>query len=400
MRLRNFITSTPGKTLLVLLTVLLLFFSMGCQKNEQPVYPKIPLVFSAAADELPSKASLHTPMMGIYDTDESFSVFAAFSKTSFDKDDPSTYENFWYSNTNPIKCDYYSKYNAWAPSDALGQELLYYWPLIGTLTFQAYSPADLGTNATTVSHTWDEGFKFTNFVVPGVGAQYDLMYSTRTENCRRSDYYIKDGEKYDDDNDRTGYPYKGINIDFKHALSAVEIQAISSLGSNSSIKFRVKNVSLVNAYDTGNFSQIGESWTIDTGHTANPYNLLEPDVWKDPLPGTNDYETEYPVAPALILLPQNLDHDGVDGFNASHDVYISLTYEKYEGTTVLGGETITWPLPLSYTEEVSGGTPVVTTGWQRSRKYTYRFVFSDHIEFEARISPWEEATRGHYVIVQ
>lgn len=363
-----------------------LLFSCGKlpEVKEETMDAQIPLVFSAAADELLSKASVHTPMMGVYDTLESFAAYAAFSENSFIYNDSNSYKDFWHANDPaPIKCIYYRKYNAWAP------ESLYYWPLIGTLTFQAYSPADLGANATTVSHKWDEGFKFTNFVVPGVGDQYDLMYSTRTENCRRSDYDIKVGEAYDDDNDRTGYPYKGINIDFKHALSAVEIQAISSLGSNSSIKFRVKNVSLVNAYDTGTFSQIGESWTIDLGHTAT-YKLLADDVWKDPLPGANDYETEYPVAPALILLPQDLDHT----------VYISLTYEKYEGTTVLGGETITWPLPLSYTEEVSGGTPVVTTGWQRSRKYTYRFVFSDHIEFEARITPWKEATRGHYVIVQ
>lgn len=348
-----------------------------------------PLVFNVAADKLETK-TVHTAMTGRYDENEKFVAYAAFAENSFNVSDHNSYTYFWNNNSPTEICSHNSNYYAWAPAAP------YYWPLIGTLTFQAYSPADLGANSAPSFNwaDWSEGFTFTNFQIPGVGDQYDLMYSERVENCRRSDY-TRNAQAYDDDSDQTGgFAYNGINIAFKHALCLAEIQAVSSLGSNSSVKFRVKNVCLVNAYDTGTFTQTGESWTIDTGHTAN-YNLLGTDVWKDPLPGANDYETEFPVAPALILLPQEL------GRPVGQEVSISLTYEKYEGTTLLEGPTtVTWQLPLIYTEKDSGGTPVVTTGWQRERKYTYRFIFSDYIEFEARISPWQEATRGHYVIVQ
>jgi hypothetical protein len=353
---------------------------------------QVPLTFNPVAGDVESKAAVHTAMTGRYDERESFAVYAAYAVNSFDVSDNTSYTNFW--NNTSETCGYQSAYHAWAPSGNT-----YYWPMVGTLTFQAYSPADLGGNAATPSFTWAGGFTFTGFQIPAVGAQYDLMYSDRVENCRRSDY-TTNAQGYDDDNDQTGgHVYNGIDLAFKHALSLVEVQAVSSLGTNSAVKFRVKNVCVINAYDTGTYTQAGESWTLNTGHTAT-YNILGQDIWKEPLPGANDYETEFPIAPALILMPQPLDHDGVNGFSQSSDVYISLTYEKYEGSTVLKTETITWPLPTSYTEEGPGGTTIVTTGWLPSRKYTYRFVFSDHIEFEASISPWKETPRGHYLIVQ
>ena len=370
------------RTLAILLLLAALPLAPGCRKDAAPA--KMPLLFDAQADNLATKANINLAMTGAYETGENFAVYAAFAETSFDRANASTYESFW---PGAIECAYDSVDDGWAPTTP------YYWPLVGTLTFQAYSPYDLGSTGGTVTHTWAGGCTFTGFQVPAAGSQYDLMYSNRVENCRRSDY-TRDGDAYDDDNDRTGHPYNGIDIDFKHALSLIDVHAVSSLGSRSTIEYYIKNVRITGAHDTGTFSQAGESWSSVSGTSS--YTILG-DTWKK-LPSANESETEHPVNSSInmILMPQDLDHNGN---TEADDVYIQFDYKKVdtrtEPATVLSSESVSWPIPLTYT--LSGES---VTGWQKSIKYTYRFVFSDYIEFTASISRWGSTIHGTYLIVQ
>lgn len=361
----------PGRhsrlTFAAILTALLLAAGCGKVVPNEPKQKEVPLFFCSSE----TKAPLTNIAIGpTYDTREAFCAYAAFSEGEFD---PSgSYEPYW---SGGARCSYNDIYLGWAPAGN------YYWPATGYLSFRAYSPADAPVPD---SFSWTGGFTWNGFVVPAAGSQYDLMYSNLVPNCRRSDY-VPEGGSYDDDPDYE-FIYKGVNITFKHALSLIEVQASSALGSYSSIKYYIQKVVLHNAYNTGNFAS--ESWTVDTG-TKTTYTLLDlsgeanpEDRWKV-LPGSDQYPVSVHPDVTLILLPQELNRASDPEFSNSVDAYLSIVY-KCTTDNVL--QTTTLPL---------------TDVWEKGKKYTYKLVFSSDIDFSASISPWDtEPTYGYHLIVQ
>jgi hypothetical protein len=353
---------------IAIFTVLLL--AAGCGKivpnGTDP--SQAPLFFSAPE----TKALTNTSIGPTYDTRESFKAYAAYSEGAFD---PSgSFTSFW---DGGVSCSYNDIYRGWAPAET------YYWPATGYLSFRAYSPADAPAPS---SFSWATGFVWNNFSIPAAGQQYDLMYSNLVTNCRRSDY-ARDGDSYDDDPDFE-FIYKGVNLSFRHALSLVEVQASSALGSYSSIKYCIQKVVLHNAYNTGNFSTNSESWAVNIG-TNTSYTLLDlsgevdpADRWKV-LPGSDEYPVSVHPNVTMILLPQELNRESVPDFSESVDAYLTIVYKCTADNTE---QTTTLPL---------------TGAWERGKKYTYKLVFSSDIEFTASISAWDtDVTHGSYLIVQ
>ena len=352
---------------------------LSCGKlPEEGDLRQIPLTFKAMAGEMESKAIQTNKAMGTgYDTNESFVVYAAFSENTFNASVPSSYTDFWTS--AGLACTYDSHYSAWVPST------VYYWPAAGTLTFQAYSPAGAASDMT-LSHSWANGFTFNNFTVPGAGSQYDLLYSARVENRTRSQYTITDGNGYDDEQDYPTHIYNGINLAFNHALSLIEVQTASSLGSNASTKFYVQKIELKNAYDNGSFTQSTAdpdtgTWNVNTTVAMVDYTVLDKGSDWQVVPGSE--ETPVSVNPnlALMLLPQTLDRDAGSAFNAATDAYLEVTYK--EGST---GASETIKIPL-------------TDPWVRGNRYTYKLVFSSYIEFTALITQWNDEIIGRTRII-
>jgi hypothetical protein len=356
----------------LLLSAALLF--PGCRKDPMPSSSSLPIFFAAPEVAGETKA-LHTAMGATYNTGESFVAFAAYSTSSFDPSAPGSYIPYW--DTHGLKCSYNSTFHAWTPTGN------YYWPMVGYLSFQAYSPWD----AAVPSFDWQSGFTFANFTVPDAGNQYDLMYTDLVANCQSSDYTIKDGNAYDDEHDYE-YAYNGVNLRFHHTLSQVEVQASSGLGSSSPIKYYVQKVVLKNAYNTGTFTSNNGAWNVNEG-VKTDYTILDLSGESDPedrwkvLPGADEYPESINTNLTLMLLPQTLNRASDPDFKEDTDAYLEITYKS---STNPSPDPVKLPL---------------TDIWEKGKKYTYQLVFSDNIEFSAQITKWDdEITTGYYVIVQ
>ncbi len=369
----------------ILLLASAALFAPGCRKiepvvpevsesPETPEDPEVPLVFNAVADSTMTKAVTNKAMGSTYDKNESFVAYAGYSENPFTASSCS-----YYWNSNGLKCSYNDEtYKAWTPST------IYYWPKTGYLTFQAYSPA-IAPGLTSVDHDWSNGFTFNDFTVRSAGEQYDLLYTERVENCQRANYTIIRGDGYDDDPNYT-FIYNGINLAFKHALSLIEVQTSSSLGSNASLKYYVQSIKLINAYDNGTFTQstidpATGAWDVNTTVPMVSYDVLNkyPD-WQL-VPGADEVPVSVNPAQTLMLLPQELNRDRSDTLDETTDAYLEVIYK--EGET---GELQTDKLPL-------------TEPWEPGKKYIYQLVFSNYIEFNAYISPWGPETVGSHTII-
>lgn len=388
MRQRNLIPCISGKTFLVLLLAFVL--AGACEKvpgpsageTESPsesLYSTQPLSFDVPQVAEQTKAPQTNTAIGpTYNLAESFKVFAAYSATApFSPSAPSSFMDYW--DAGGLTCSYSAYYRGWVPATT------YYWPKSGYLNFQAYSPAD----GHTPSFSWTNGFTYTDFVNPDAGSQYDILYSGLVTDRQRSDYTITDGNSYDDDPDLV-YIYKGVNLDFYHALSLVEVQAYSSLGSYSSVKYYIQSAKLYNVYKKGTFTSSDGVWNVDYSDTfKTSYTLLDlstkpnpEDQWKV-VPGSD--EAAQSIHPDVILmpLPQELNRTSDPDFSESIDAYLEIVYKNNTDNVPH-----TTKLPL-------------TVNWERGKKYIYELVFSADIEFTASISSWDtDITYGSYLIVQ
>lgn len=356
------------KILHIMLPVLVVaaLLAQGCSKQSVPASPVLPVRFAVPMIEEATKTVTNAAMPSVYNTGESFKVYAAYSSDIFNPSAPESFINFW--DENGLACRYNNSYNAWAPSDE------YYWPLVGYLSFYAFSPAD----GATPTFSWTDGFRWNNFTVPAAGSQYDLLYTDLVSNKQRSDYSVIDGNVHDDDPDYE-YIYNGVNLKFKHALCLIQVQACSALGSYSSIKYYVQSVVLHNAYYKGSFTSNTQTWDVNDGYKTD-YTLLDLSEEADPqdqwqmLPGSDEYPVSVHPNVTLMLLPQNLESSG-----ASLEIVYKCSTDDVTHTT---------SLPL-------------TGSWERGDKHTYKLVFSADIEFQASITAWDDdITYGSYLIVQ
>lgn len=342
--------------------------AQGCSKQPVPESSALPIRFAIPKVDEATKTVTNASMPSIYNIQETFKVFAAYSTSTFNPSDPESFINYWPA--EGLTCSYNDTYNAWVPSAG------YYWPLLGYLSFYAYSPA----GGAAPDFSWTNGFTWNNFTVPDAGYQYDLLYTDLIPNKQSSDYTVIDGNAHDDDPDDE-YIYNGVNLKFKHALSLIQVQACSALGSYSSIKYYVQKVVLHNVYDTGDFTSDTENWT-DISNRAD-YTLLDlGDQWQV-LPGSDQYPVSVHPDVTLMLLPQELDRASDPDFSESVDAYLTVVYKCNTDD-----EEHTTTLPLS-------------GSWERGKKHIYKLIFSADIEFQAHISAWdEEITHGSYLIVQ
>jgi len=330
----------------------------ACGKVPNASMQRVALLFSATVEtEALTKTGAGAPnkaMGATYDTRESFVVFAAYTEDVFDSSSRTDYFT-----ASGQECSYDNVAGYWKPENS------YFWPVAGYLSFQAYSPSVACEDMATFAHHWDTGFTFTDFTVRSVDNQYDLLYTTIVKDIQR--YLYDENNPYDELVGDMG-SYKGIDLPFCHALSLIEVQASSGLGSVSQTKYYVQKIELKEAYNTGDFSSSSGAWSGQENEVN--YDVIDMgDQWKE-LPG-NDLEG-VSVNPdrVLMLLPQALDHG----------VSLRVTFKKG-----------------------SGGSPQyadvsLTGNWEPGKKYTYKLVFSDYIEFDADIQPWGSVITGAVTI--
>lgn len=359
-----------------------LFFSCGKlpEVKEETRDVQIPLTFSALTDESDTKSITNQtiPVFG-KSADYNFRIYALLTSSPFSPGGGDGEDYFYFQNGANVEYDEICAYNetadGWKPGITSGKT--YYWPMAGYLTFQAYWPLDLAG----VSHNWTNGVSFTDYVNPEPGSQIDLLYTGLIKDRQRSQY-TSDVQYEEISGDLA--PYKGVDIIFKHALSLIEVQASSGLGSNSPIKYFIERVELRNIYQKGSFSSGIGSGSSDIGSWSGWDNSGNYTLFSDPL---NPYEVPGDDLPAvsvhpdkiLMLLPQALNRHAT--FDKHQDACLYIAYHKSIGST----EYVTIPL---------------TGSWVPGQKYIYKLNFSDNIEFEAVIQSWGGPTTGSYTITE
>lgn len=262
---------------------------------------------------------------------------------------------------------------AWAPGSP------YYWPKNGTLSFDAYAPAsahattpDLGTGK--VTSTVDKGLKIENYTVAELANQYDLLYSTRTQDKKTSTGGSND-------------TYDGVDIAFHHALSAIEVTAKTDYDYSDAIK--LTKITILNAQNKGEFNQNMTNAVTDgtpawtNNDTEVSYVLFSGD---HALTTTALTSLTTPAISNAILLPQDFIHA-----SSGKHVSIRVDYTIKHGTAELPQYYIA---DLSTTYGHEGSNPsALLSAWEMGKRYTYNFIFSlDEVYFAPKVDDWTEVT--------
>lgn len=255
----------------------------------------------------------------------------------------------------------------------------YYWPKNGSLTFSAYAPCtDKTKDAATLGKT---GVKFTDYVVSQTSSeQEDLLFSERVYNKKAVD-------------DNTTYPYAGVCLDFKHALSSIVFK-VKAQADYSTTQLTVTKIELLNVVSKGSFDQglsdqngavtsdpENQLWTLSTAAGDKvTYSVKLPDggiVLDETDVKYTHNGTKDATAPAagkrvtdLILLPQDLA-----------DCELRVTFE-------LLNDQMDPAKPLTQVLVKDLATTAVSE-WIRGSRYTYTITVAlDEIYFEPTVTDW------------
>jgi len=325
---------------------------------------------------------------GKYPQTEHFSVFARHHTGDYQAWDTPGNVNYM----TDVETGYFDAVQGWDP-DACGDP--YFWPNGGKLTFAGYSPSIAKEDAAGGLTYGAEGLVMTDFTVdcrstltPQTDVTYyDLMYSERTYNKTAS---------------TGGTSYKGVNLNFRHALSSVafkvklreEINNVADDGQtlNSIV---LNRISVRQAYKTATFR---ENITDGPVYQAAPQ-------WTD-YKDEMDLETEYystyedmsagfhiehvssAVEPTgsrhVLLIPQPFDH-------GDKEVVIRVNY-----TVTVNNKTtrqiVDVPLMTSNEglpfKDQNGNT---IEAWQMGKRYVYTLEFGLYkIYFAPAVEVWND----------
>lgn len=243
------------------------------------------------------------------------------------------------------------KGSTWKPAHT------YYWPSYD-LSFFAYAPQEPGG---TVS-IGNNGKKITGFSPSQkVSEQKDLVVSYNTGNKKNNEE-------------------KGVAMNFKHALSQIEVKAKCS---NEKIKIEVRGVKLVNAAATADFTFPNEVTNTNYTLTQDKWsNLQEKDDHSKAYMITGKDKVELKaVAQSIMfgddnfmLIPQKLTK--WDGTESKNGAYLSVLCRIYSLDD--GNETLLYPRPTENDNKdgkYAFAAVAIDTDWEPGKKYTYTLNF-------------------------
>lgn len=257
----------------------------------------------------------------------------------------------------------------------------YYWPKDGYLTFAAYAP-QFARKRAAIGYDVDRGMVISQFRVSKfVDQQYDFMVSDRLANQKSSDM-VQDSPD----------PYDGVQLTFRHVLSAIKFEA-KTMGDYASAGYTVKvqKVSILNPYATADFHQFsGRSstevdlegmWTSykgDVDMTVVVFNAQD-EASKKLVTDTPAAITEETAD--AILLPQVLHP--VDG----KAVFAEVVYEVSHPD--MGGKSLTYTATLDLSlGKMDDDTPV--SRWEPGKRYKYTITIGmDEVVFAPKVTGWE-----------
>ncbi|MGN0037458.1 MAG: fimbrillin family protein [Bacteroidaceae bacterium] len=302
-----------------------------------------------------------------YDTNESFRVYAWYENPLFAGWNAGTGKLFM----NNVKVEYAAGdvdtgvgSGAWFPGTD------YYWPKNGTLTFAAYSPADLNTYCTTVAYG-ETGLSISGFGVPTITAnQFDLLFSKRTYDQTTS--VNADNAHYD-----------GVNIVFQHALSSFKFTAKTKEDYGTQTTIKLKNISIYGVAWQADFAE-GISDNTSTTYSATPkwenYSTTLVDegapyvVYNNTTDGGLTLSTTAASAQndGVILLPQE--------FTTDNQAILKIEYSMQTGGAVN---------PVIDLVQTADLRSFFSGKWEIGKRYTFNLIFSlEKIYFAPQVEEW------------
>lgn len=235
-------------------------------------------------------------------------------------------------------------------------EHTYYWPSYN-LGFYAYAPTNIGGVSIN-----DAGKKITDFAPDkDVNKQIDLLVAYNTGN-------------------RTDNELSGVALNFKHALSQIDVQAKCS---NPNIEIVVKSIRFVNVKTKGSFTYPTQTTTAGNGTTlAGCWDL------GNEVSSGADYKASFDQSQEVTL--------GTDpkSINPSNNNFMLIPQQltKWEKTSAANGAYIAVLCRISSKDgdaktqlypELNGGNAEkfgsiivpIGTNWEAGKKYTYTLNF-------------------------
>lgn len=245
----------------------------------------------------------------------------------------------------------------------------YYWPKQGDLSFAAYSPTAAQDAFTSVAWTDAAGFTFTGFnAVTNNDATklYDLMYS---------DYVARQTQANESDYDK----YYGIQLTFRHALSALVFKAKTEEDYGTDAEIKITKIEVLSPVGSGDLSV-----TNSTGSRADwtPRTDVPSMAVTGVTGATQLTNTEEQQGNEMLMVPQTFDGD----------VKVKITYTMRMATSA-APVTHTYEVALNTLTESDGASTTTHDGWDASRRYTYNIIIGlDRIYFAPQVEDWTDIT--------
>ena len=360
--------------------------ALSCVKVEQEDMPVHRISFDDPVVGSLTKAGHTGEIEGTYPVDEHFSVFARHHTGDYQAWDTPGNVNYM----TDVETAYFDEVQGWDP-EACGDP--YFWPNGGKLTFAGYSPSSVRNDCSSVAYG-AEGFVIEDFTVDGRSTQtpqpvtyYDLMYSERTYNKTAS---------------TGGSSYKGVNLNFHHALSSVAFkvklkEAINSVADEGQTlnSIVLNRISIRQAYKTATFR---ENITDGPSYQAAPQ-------WTD-YKDEMDLETEYYSTYEDMTTGFHIEHvsNAVEPTGSNHVLVIPQPFDHGENEVVIR---------VNYTVTVNDKTtrqivdvPLMTSNeglpfkdqygnsieaWQMGKRYVYTLEFGLYkIYFAPAVEVWND----------
>ena len=366
-----------------------------------------PISFSPISQRTTTKAGFFGEQNATYtgngSTYEKFTAFAAYTENNTTV--PS--ENFFPA--AGVECEYNATGSYWAPTTS------YYWPKAGYLTFHAFSPSALTPYAGTVANAWTTGITITDFVAStNMDQQVDVLYSDFNFYQQRSAYTPANGMPYDDE-DNSAFTHNGVNLIFRHALSAAQFRVVTDQdyapdAATAKHEFTVTRIEVLNANYKGEFHENRKgdatndyanaaagsiTFNKDNAVTASPYWVPAADettytVFSGSTTVTTA-KTFGDYGKMMLPMPQALAH-------STNNVTVKITY-NYKFT--LNGTEHSYTdlkaqvsLAGAQAKQYNGTTDNYDVNyWLINHKYLYTLVFKlDPIVFDPKVEAFVEVS--------
>ena len=252
-----------------------------------------------------------------------------------------------------------------------------YWPLTGTLTFNAIAPVSNTPDEVNLTPTENSNF----FTYDGVSKSVTAIKATMDDNSTtQTDVLVA--------KTANSPKVESVSMTFKHALAQVVVSAglaaDAASGSNNEFTITVKQINLKNTYQEGNLTATQLQNNVVFGwETSDITPKDEIEIFN----GSRELSTNAVVfdgvaanpGKAILVVPTLND-------NVVLELVYDVTYPDPDNTTMEG---VTGTIKLN-TGKIDEHTTLST--WTAGTKYTYNLTFNGpkEILIAPEVKPWDD----------